>query len=58
MNCPKCNGTGTYYTQPFTGAWKVNPCSCKQSMQEGQAQEQRLKNILKKWDEFANGVVR
>jgi hypothetical protein len=24
--CPKCHGIGRYLTNPFVGAWKVNPC--------------------------------
>jgi hypothetical protein len=28
--CPKCAGTGVYYTKEFTGV-RVNPCSCEEA---------------------------
>jgi hypothetical protein len=28
--CPKCVGTGVYYTKEFTGV-RVNPCSCEEA---------------------------
>jgi hypothetical protein len=32
--CPKCNGTGRYYTEPFAGVWKVSPCCQVYSQKE------------------------
>jgi hypothetical protein len=29
--CPKCAGTGVFYTEEFVGV-KVHPCSCEESI--------------------------
>lgn len=31
MTCSNCRGMGRYYSQPFPGAWEVNPCLCEAS---------------------------
>ena len=40
--CPKCAGTGVYYTEEFTGV-RVNPCSCDEAQAMREAEKQQFK---------------
>jgi DnaJ-class molecular chaperone len=40
--CPKCAGTGVYYTEESVGV-RVNPCSCEDSQAKREAEEQQFK---------------
>jgi uncharacterized membrane protein len=45
--CPKCQGTGRYITEPFAGAWKVNPCDCQIYSKE--EFNKRIQSLREKW---------
>jgi hypothetical protein len=40
--CPKCVGTGVYYTKEFTGV-RVNPCSCEEAQAMREAEDKQFK---------------
>jgi hypothetical protein len=40
--CPKCAGTGVYYTKEFTGV-RVNPCSCEEAQANREAEDKQFK---------------
>ena len=46
--CNKCFGRGVTYSQPMAGVYQLTPCSCKQSIQDRQAVEQRMKKNRKR----------
>lgn len=49
--CEKCNGTGKNVTQPFPGAYKIQPCQCKSC--NIQAVNDHMDKIIKKCEQYA-----